>query len=100
MSLDIKKLQNSSEEDHLTWISKANLEQISEYLEHFGTSPNYSRMALARQQKLQFEVLRKPHWTITPTFWLVLLSVLLSTFALLVTLIADWTAIQSFFLGF
>ena len=89
MSSDIKKLQNSSEEDHQAWISKANLEQISEYLEHFSTSPTYCRMAMARQQKLQFDVLTKPHWTITPTFWLVILSVLLSAFALLVTLIAD-----------
>jgi hypothetical protein len=79
MSPDIEKLRNRPEEEHRAWIGKASLEQLDEYLAHFSDTPTFYRMATARQQQLQFAVLKKTHWTVTWSFWLLVASLVLTS---------------------
>jgi hypothetical protein len=40
-----------------------------------GTTDRYN-IAFAERQRRQYEKLKKPHWTVTPTFWVAVISAL------------------------
>ena len=80
--------QSSDEQEHRNWIADASIEELDEYLRHFSATPTFYRMALAQREKLHFHILRKPHWTMTPMFWIVFASFVL-------TLILGWKKIKS-----
>ena len=45
--------------------------------------------------KRRFVASRQPHWTVVPTFWLVLVSVLLSAAAITITIVLNWNQIKA-----
>ena len=98
MSPEINKLLNTTDTKvHKDWLANASLSQIEEYLRELTTDSLYLHMGLAERERRYFDLLRKPQWTITPTFWIVVASVVISLLALSLSLIVGWSEIRAFF---
>jgi len=83
----------NNEQAHREWLTNATIEELDAYIPVYSATPTFYRMALAQREKLYFHKLNKPHWTMTPMFWIVLLSLFL-------TLLLDWKKIVSSFESF
>jgi len=81
--------KNHNEKVHRAWLADANMDELNEYLQHYSSFPTLYNMAFAQREKLHFHILKKPHWTMTPMFWLVLASFLL-------TLLLGWKKIEPY----
>ena len=80
----LNALENS---EHLAWILAATDEQLDEYILKTSGNEVLHRAALSERMRRQFNRLSKPHWTLTPTFWISLGILIVSVAILIVTVL-------------
>jgi hypothetical protein len=96
MSPEIADILNTIDtRKHKEFLAKASLDQIEEYLRELTADNVFRRMGEAERERRYFEVLHRPHWTVTPTFWLVVVSVILSATAALLAALSVWPGLRA-----
>lgn len=72
------------------WLSNvATDEQVDEFISQTVGNEILHRMGLAEREKRHFNRLSKPHWTLTPTFWITV-GVLIISLAILTVAVLSW----------
>jgi hypothetical protein len=78
--------------EHRDWILEATDEQLDEYILHTASNQFLYPMAVSERQRRHFKHLSnaaKPHWTLTPTFW-ISVGVLIVSLAILTVAMLSW----------
>jgi len=82
---------NVDKQQFRAWLKSASDFQVEEVVGKISASHNFWSYATEELRCRQ----AKPHWSVAPTFWLILMSVVLSAAALLVAIVLGWNKIQS-----
>ena len=74
------------------WLKAAPLKDVEGFID--GSSPTNSvhQHAIAERDKRYHELLRKPHWTLTPGFWVAFAAMVFAA-------IAAWPVIREWIFG-
>lgn len=91
MDPDVRTMLNTMDTQAVRrWLHETSLANVEEYLHEMSADNAFRRMALAERERRYFRELKRPHWTVTPTFWVALVGSL----AAIAAAIISWFAWQ------
>ncbi len=86
MNLD-EALRSGDFNDVRAWLRQATDADLDAFIDRSQLNTFFT-FATAERQRRQFATSRHPHWTVVPTFWLVLLGVILAAAASIISWLA------------
>jgi hypothetical protein len=89
-------IRSGDDAEHGAWILEVTDEHLAEYIILLPSRrENLHRLALAEQTKRQLNRLSKPHWTLIPSYR-ILLATLIMTIAVFIVTVLAWLFPRSF----
>jgi hypothetical protein len=77
MSPEVTKILNTGGTGaHRDWLAAASDDLLDEYIANISNNDSFHRMAVAERERRHFLRVLKPHWSVTPNFWITVIACL------------------------